>query len=114
MIFKTVARFKGIERLVDTVDSGEGCLLKAKNGLNNNIIYSLVLMDLSMPNMDGYECTEQLREIYEGHQQPKIIAVTGHCEAEYIAKAWRHDIDEMISKPLQSSVLEQILQELYC
>ena len=42
-----------------------------------------------MPVMDGYEATQKIRETFYifGIPQPIIIAVTGHCEKEYIKKA---------------------------
>ena len=58
-----------------------------------------------MPVMDGYEATEALREFYEGHPQPKVVACTGHDENESIQKAWRHDMDEIISKLVQRPIL---------
>ena len=66
-----------------------------------------------MPIMDGYEATEIIREIYKSSAQPKIIACTGHCEPEFIAKAWRHDFDEILSKPTDAQVLEIILNEMF-
>ena len=49
-------------------------------------------MDCSMPIMDGYEATDKIRKFHRTHllNQPMIVACTGHSEAEYIKKAWRH------------------------
>ena len=66
-----------------------------------------------MPIMDGYEATEVIRDLYEGETQPKIIGVTGHCEPEFIAKAWRHDFDEIMSKPVDAKLLELIISEMF-
>jgi CheY-like chemotaxis protein len=42
-----------------------------------------------MPFMDGYEATKRIRRIFLSQdipraQQPKIVAITGHVENEYI------------------------------
>lgn len=50
--------------------------------------YSLILTDCQMPVMDGYEAVKKLRELLGDHvQKVKIIAITGHVEAEYLKKA---------------------------
>ena len=47
-------------------------------------------MDVSMPVMNGFEATEQIRKFIRINQlvQPMIVACTGHTEEEYISKAW--------------------------
>ena len=40
-----------------------------------------------------------------------IIACTGHTEPEYINKAWKHTMDEVMPKPLNVKVVENLLRE---
>lgn len=53
--------------MIDFANNGRECIEKAKAGMtpSTNYTYSLVFMDLSMPEIDGYEATEALRELYE-------------------------------------------------
>lgn len=41
-----------------------------------------------------------------------VIACTGHTEEEYIQKAWRHQIDEIVPKPVKAELVKTILEEL--
>jgi len=56
-----------------------------KESLNNNMAYSLILMDFSMPVVDGITATHNIRKYLnenvkiDSDQQPKIIGVTGHA-----------------------------------
>ena len=44
--------------------------------------------------------------------QPLIIACTGHIEEEFIKKAWLHNIDEILPKPVKIEVLSDIFKEI--
>ena len=68
-------------------------------------------MDLQMHEMDGYEVTREMRKLYEGHQQPQIIAITGHVEPKFIEKAWHNQIDEFVAKPVKEDLLKKIIDE---
>lgn len=38
-----------------------------------------------------------------------IVACTGHTESEFIRKAWKHNMDEVVEKPANAKVIKQIL-----
>ena len=106
--------FKNLHKLVDTAVNGQDCLDKIRAAHADNVSYSLIFMDLSMPIMDGYEATMKLRDLYDDSQvQPKVIAVSGHVDSQYIEKAWRYKLDEFVYKPIKLSMLSKILGELY-
>ena len=71
-------------------------------------------MDLSMPRMNGYECTYNIRKFYRQNNllQPMIVACTGHSEDKYIMQAWRYQIDEVIFKPAKLEVIKCLLDEM--
>lgn len=66
----------------------------------------LVLMDLKMPEMDGFEATRQIKSIRENLP---IIAVSAYSGSEEQQKAFEAGCDEFITKPIKK---EQLLQKL--
>jgi CheY-like chemotaxis protein len=84
-----------------------GRLMIRQNSLQEEWIYGLILMDCQMPKMDGYKATDFIRALHEQHSvdQPVIIACTGHTENQFIEKAWRHEMDEFMGKPIDAEVL---------
>ena len=70
--------------------------------------YALIFMDLSMPIMDGYQASDKIRAFVKAKnmQQPMIIACTGHVQEEFIQKAWRYQIDEVLAKPADPEIIE--------
>ena len=41
-----------------------------------------------------------------------IVACTGHTEDEFIQKAWRYQMDEVVPKPVNILVMREILHEI--
>jgi len=70
-----------------------------------------------MPFMDGYKATKRIRKLYNNidvskEYQPKIIAITGHVENEYVEKAIQCGMDKVYCKPLPIKEFGQLLMDM--
>ena len=93
---------------VDTAEDG----VKAIHALESKP-YNLVLMDLQMPNMDGYECTREIRKPDSkvlDHNLP-IIALTAHTREEDRKQCLEYGMNDHLSKPLNFTILENTLKK---
>lgn len=86
---------------VETANNGREAVEKALQG-----DFSLVLMDLQMPEMDGYEATRTLRE--KGYQKP-IIALTAHAMKDEKQKSLRSGFNDHLTKPIDQEALIKTL-----
>ena len=89
---------------VDTANNGRQGVEKAVAGN-----YDVILMDLQMPEMDGFEATKQLR--LQNYQRP-IIALTAHAMKEERKRCLDSGFDEHITKPVDRKFLIKTLAEL--
>lgn len=89
---------------VDTAADGEVLCRMACAG-----VYDVVLVDLQMPVMDGYEATRRLRA--DGYTRP-IIALTAHAMAEERARTKAAGCDGHLTKPVHQPELLATIRAL--
>jgi CheY-like chemotaxis protein/anti-sigma regulatory factor (Ser/Thr protein kinase) len=72
--------------------------------------YDLILMDLQMPGMDGFQTAHRLREL-AGYRETPVLAVTANCSSDYRDRCVQHGMQGFLSKPVQSSELVQTVEK---
>jgi CheY-like chemotaxis protein len=74
-------------------------------------LYKCVFMDISMPVMDGFEATRQIRstEMEKSLHRCTIFALTGLASADAQQEAFTSGIDLFLTKPVKLAELSQIL-----
>ena len=87
---------------VKTLESG----IEAIKEIENNPNYDVVVMDICMPVMDGYEASKQLRKIgYEG----RIIALTANQLSKDDSKFQEAMMDDILLKPVDLMMIKKVL-----
>ena len=71
--------------------------------------YSLVLMDVQMPNCDGYEATRQLRAEGFAEQRLPIVALTANAYEEDAVTAREAGMQDHVTKPVSLETIQAIL-----
>ncbi len=66
--------------------------------------FDVVLMDIQMPEMDGLETTQKLRELF-GTSLPKIVAMTAYSMPNDKEKFLSQGMDDYLSKPIRANAL---------
>ena len=75
--------------------------------------FDVILMDIMMPVMNGYEATKMIRSLdREDAKKIPIIAMTANAFTEDRIKAKEAGMDEHISKPIDMKLLVKIIHEL--
>jgi two-component system, sensor histidine kinase and response regulator len=91
---------------VDAVENGVQAFEKIQANQ-----YGAVLMDVQMPEMDGFEATQKIREIEkQTGQHVSIIAMTAHAMHGDRENCFEAGMDDYITKPIQPKVLFSVLE----
>ena len=94
---------------VETAENGKSAVEKVAAALEN--WYSLVLMDIQMPIMNGYEATAAIRSLPGSRGKVPIIAMTANAFAEDVQLAKNTGMNEHIAKPLDLNKLNDVLKQ---
>ena len=99
-LISMILRKAGVE--VDMASNGREAVEKALAALSAGTPYDVILMDMQMPEMDGYEATSQLRQ--SDYDRP-IVALTAHAMAGDHQKCIAAGCDEYATKPVNRYLL---------
>ena len=73
--------------------------------------YSMIFMDIQMPNKNGYEATRAIRALDRPYaKEIPIVAMTANAFAEDVLNCKKAGMDEHITKPVDVAILAQVLQ----
>jgi len=95
-----VTLLKRVGYSVDAVENGR----KAIEALNRTS-YDLILMDVQMPEMDGFEATRAIREREGEEKHMPIVAMTAHAMKGDQERCLQAGMDDYISKPIEPQEL---------
>ena len=90
--------------------NGAEAVAKARNELSQGNGFDLVFMDIHMPDMDGVEAAQRIRELYPdearpGADRPPIVALTANAFAEDRAAYLAAGLDDYLAKPFEKGDL---------
>lgn len=95
---------------VDVADDGAIAVEKIREAEPGT--YDLILMDIQMPVMNGYEAAEKIRELDEERSRVPIFAMTANAFDEDKKQALEAGMNGHIGKPIEMDKLDRILKSL--
>lgn len=103
MILMKLIRRMGLNAYTATNGKEAVDYVKGKDDIN------LVLMDIMMPVMDGYEATKKIREFKNDKELP-IIAVTADTTEGLRDRCRDVGCNEYVYKPIRKEVIEEVIK----
>ncbi len=102
--------------LINMLDASEYKLIIAENGEDGVAVFererpAIVLMDLSMPVLDGLEATRRIRahETATGLARTPIIATTAHVLEQDRDRCRLAGFDDFVAKPISKRLLDEVV-----
>ncbi|MBA6365688.1 response regulator, partial [Colwellia sp. BRX8-8] len=97
---------KTLEPLSISIDIAENGLQAVEKMKNNT--YSLVLMDIQMPELDGLQATEQIRMF---DNDTVIIGMSAHASIQDTEKAIKSGMNDYMTKPIKQKTVFLMISE---
>ena len=95
----------------ERASDGVQCVSKMEKACDG--YYDLILMDIQMPNMNGYDATRVIRRLQNPEKSGiPIVAMTANAFDEDRKKAFASGMDGFIAKPVDISQLVATLDDL--
>ena len=108
-IAMTILEDMGFE--VERVEDGIQCVDKIEQEPAGS--YDLILMDIQMPNMDGYKATQAIRRLSDRDKSGiPIVAMTANAFEEDKRKALERGMNGHIAKPIAVGKVEEVLMSI--
>ena len=107
-IAETVLEETGIK--VKHVEDGIQCIEELKKMPEK--YYDVILMDVQMPNMDGYTATQRIWDLDDSRAEIPIIAMTANAYDEDRRKAQEAGMDGFLAKPLDVDEMMRLLAQI--
>jgi CheY-like chemotaxis protein len=92
---------------VECVGDGQSALAIAANSR-----FDLILLDLQMPGLDGFQTAEQLRKL-PAYTTTPIVAVTANCSSDYRDRCLRCGMQGFLAKPVRTKELVQAVEKYF-
>lgn len=96
---------------VDIASDGTQAVAKVIKMAGRKQQYDLVLMDIQMPNLNGYDATKKIRSAGIGSDDLPIIAFTANAYADDIAACLKAGMQGHLAKPVSKTQLTEILEK---
>ncbi|TMP84970.1 hypothetical protein CWC05_19210 [Pseudoalteromonas ruthenica] len=71
--------------------------------------FDVILMDCQMPNMDGYQATQAIRQRTSNDKDTHIIALTANAMSGEAKKCYAAGMDDYLAKPIDIKALHKAL-----
>lgn len=97
-----------LEELNCQVDAAENGI-QALDLFNKNS-YDLILVDIGLPYIDGFEVVQEIRMLEKGRLRLPIIALTAHTDDLYKKRCFEAGMNQCFSKPLTTEDALTILE----
>ena len=107
-IILTILKDYGIEAEL----AGDGDIVIDMLKRNQADYYDMVLMDIQMPHMDGYEATKVIRRLEDRRAEIPIVAMTANAFEEDRKAAFAAGMNGHVAKPIEISRLLETMAEL--
>jgi CheY-like chemotaxis protein len=105
-LLKKALETSGLASEVDSVLNGEEAIDLLNKNTGDQSIPDIILLDLNMPVMNGFEFLEAFKKLDLPHKdQVKIIIVTSSVDQRDIMKAKEMGVENYISKPISGDKL---------